>query len=431
MIGVLLFLNSRGDIVLSRAFRDNFNIRQLADTFRLEIIATKRAERCPIIVLDKVCFLHIRFDNMYVVACTNLNVNCIMTFQYMIRLLQIFRNYFEEINEDTLRQHFVVVQQLIDESMDYGYPQMTEVDVLKSFITTGGTRGDSARQKKESQAITVKATGRIPWRGDGISYSDNEVFLDVVEDVNLLMSQSGEVLQREVIGRVLMKCFLSGMPDCRLITNDKMMIDQSTAADGRPVSLDDVTFHACVQLGRFDAERSICFIPPDGEFVLMRYRTSENVNPPFRISATRVKEISKARMEVDFRLKAEFQGKAVASDVVVKVPCPKNTAEVKVRVATGKAKYDPTQKAILWKIKKMTAGQELSFSCEIQLIAATLQSSEHVWSRPPITLQFRINMMAVSGLEVSSLRINEPKLNYNTQRWVRYMSSAGQYQCRL
>ena len=34
----------------------------------------------------------------------------------------------------------------------------------------------------------------------------------------------------------------------------------------------DATFHPCVNLGRFQAERVVSFVPPDGEFELMRYR---------------------------------------------------------------------------------------------------------------------------------------------------------------
>lgn len=36
------------------------------------------------------------------------------------------------------------------------------------------------------------------------------------------------------------------------------------------VELDDCQFHQCVRLGKFDTDRSISFIPPDGEFELMR-----------------------------------------------------------------------------------------------------------------------------------------------------------------
>lgn len=36
------------------------------------------------------------------------------------------------------------------------------------------------------------------------------------------------------------------------------------------IAIDDCTFHQCVRLSKFDLERSISFIPPDGEYELMR-----------------------------------------------------------------------------------------------------------------------------------------------------------------
>lgn len=38
----------------------------------------------------------------------------------------------------------------------------------------------------------MQATGAISWRGPDIKYRKNEVFVDVVEDVNLLLSSSGK-----------------------------------------------------------------------------------------------------------------------------------------------------------------------------------------------------------------------------------------------
>lgn len=47
-------------------------------------------------------------------------------------------------------------------------------------------------QSKEEQAqITSQVTGQIGWRREGIKYRRNELFLDVIEYVNLLMSQQG------------------------------------------------------------------------------------------------------------------------------------------------------------------------------------------------------------------------------------------------
>ena len=39
------------------------------------------------------------------------------------------------------------------------------------------------------------------------------------------------------------------------------------------IDLEDITFHQCVRLGKFDADRTISFVPPDGEFILMKCAT--------------------------------------------------------------------------------------------------------------------------------------------------------------
>jgi AP-1 complex subunit mu len=48
---------------------------------------------------------------------------------------------------------------------------------------------------------------------------------------------------------------------------------------GKSVEMEDVKFHQCVRLSRFENDRTISFIPPDGEFELMSYRLSAQVKP--------------------------------------------------------------------------------------------------------------------------------------------------------
>ena len=36
------------------------------------------------------------------------------------------------------------------------------------------------------------------------------------------------------------------------------------------IAIDDCQFHQCVKLTKFETEHAISFIPPDGEFELMR-----------------------------------------------------------------------------------------------------------------------------------------------------------------
>ena len=115
------------------------------------------------------------------------------------------------------------------------------------------------------------------------------MFIDTLESVNLLISQTGAVLRSEVVGKIVMKAFLTGMPECRFGLNDKLLISNEKKAKGNRrgkgtgVEIDDCSFHRCVRLGQFDQDRTITFIPPDGEFELMKYRVTENINLPFRI----------------------------------------------------------------------------------------------------------------------------------------------------
>lgn len=459
MISALLFMTSRGEVVLSRAFRDGVVIRNVADTFRDDIIATKLVERSPVNMVDRLCYIHFRHENLLLVAVGRPDVNVFLVIQLLLKLMQLLSDYFGRVSEPAIKDNFIVVQELIDETIDFGYPQITESELLKMYVTTtSGVKGDAIRRAKDAQKITINATGNIPWRKDGIVYKDNEVFMDVVEEVNLLMSQSGEVLQRDIVGRVVVRCFLSGMPECFMTINDKALtanaierqqqqlggssssgivnLDATTtdaAADGT-VGLDDVSFHPCVRLGAFDAERAISFVPPDGEFVLMRYRTSGNLVPPLKVLTSRAKEVSKTRMEVDFHLQCDMDPKYFLSHLVVKIPCPANTANAKVRVLVGKAKYDPSQQAIVWKMKRMEGGTTTEFSAEINMIAVTAADADAlktVWGRPPISLSFATEVYSASGLRVEKLKVTESKLLYEPKKWVRYISSAGQYQCRL
>lgn len=77
----------------------------------------------------------------------------------------------------------------ITEILDFGYPQNSDTGVLKTFITQQGIKSAT---KEEQAQITSQVTGQIGWRREGIKYRRNELFLDVLEYVNLLMSPQGE-----------------------------------------------------------------------------------------------------------------------------------------------------------------------------------------------------------------------------------------------
>ncbi|KAI1298886.1 AP-2 complex subunit mu [Mortierella claussenii] len=201
---------------------------------------------------------------------------------------------------------------------------------------------------------------------------------------------------------------------------DEMMRSSNT------VEIDDCQFHQCVKLGKFDSDRTISFIPPDGEFELMRYRTSDNINLPFKVHPV-VTEIGKSKIEYRIVIKANFSSKLNANNVVLKIPTPLNTAGVICSASAGKAKYVPGDNSIVWKITRFQGQSELMLTAEADLTAMTHKKA---WSRPPISMDFQVLMFTSSGLLVRFLKVFE-KSNYQSVKWVRYMTKAGNYQIRF
>lgn len=133
---------------------------------------------------------------------------------------QVLVEYFKELEEESIRDNFVIIYELLDEMMDFGYPQTTESKILQEYIT-------QESHKLEVIRPPVAVTNAVSWRSEGIRYRKNEVFLDVVESVNLLVNASGNVIRSEILGAVKMKCYLSGMPELRLGLNDKVMFENT------------------------------------------------------------------------------------------------------------------------------------------------------------------------------------------------------------
>lgn len=227
----------------------------------------------------------------------------------------------------------------------------------------------------------------------------------------------------------------------------------SQSADKRAVDIDDCTFHRCVRLGKFDSDRTITFVPPDGEFELMRYRVTGNVQLPFRLVPA-VQESGKSKLTVTLKASAEFDAFKFALNVVIKFPVtlsnffcsnfsystglnssracclvqvPPNTAKTTIKVGAGRAKFEPDQKAIVWRIKRWNGGSEFMMQADIDLMQTTKTKS---WSRPPISVDFQVSMFTASGVYVRYLRVYD-KSGYQTLRWVAYNTKAGEYQVRI
>jgi len=81
----------------------------------------------------------------------------------------------------------------------------------------------------------------------------NEIYFDIVEEIDAIIDSNNQMVSSGVYGTMKCKCHLSGTPECVLSFTDVS-------------NLEDVAFHPCVRIARFERDRVLSFVPPDGTF---------------------------------------------------------------------------------------------------------------------------------------------------------------------
>uniref|UniRef100_A0A668A8N0 Adaptor related protein complex 1 subunit mu 3 n=1 Tax=Myripristis murdjan TaxID=586833 RepID=A0A668A8N0_9TELE len=394
-------------VLICRNYMGNMDMNEIDHFMPILMKREEDAEITPLVTHGSSHFLWIKHSNLYLVAMTKKNANAALVYSFLYKIVQVFKEYFKELEEESIRDNFVTVYELMDEVMDFGFPQTTDSKILQEYITQQGHKLEVGAPRPPA---TV--TNAVSWRSEGIKYRKNEVFMDVIESVNLLVSASGSVLRSEIVGCIKLKVVLSGMPELRLGLNDKVLFEITGREKSKTVELEDVKFHQCVRLSRFENDRTISFIPPDGESELMSYRL--NTTPPMLDSLPRpTSHPSQAR--------SQFKSRSTANNVSILVPVPSDADSPKFKTSTGSAKWVPEKNVVQWNIKSFPGGKEYIMRAHFGLPSV---ESDELEAKRPITVNFEIPYFTVSGIQVRYLKIIE-KSGYQALPWVRYITQSG------
>lgn len=451
MVASAVFITDlQGKSIISRDYRGNYPINKAIEVFAKYLTDVDEESRKPIFHVDVngdfesgdevgmagpggQTFVYVVQNNLYMCAVTTRNSNVALILTFLFRLGQVFKDYFGTLEEESIRDNFVIIYELLDETMDHGLPQALDSTILRSFITQGANRMADDSSSKPPVALT----NAVSWRAEGIKHKKNEIFLDVVEKLNLLVAANGTVLHSEINGAVKMKSFLSGMPELKLGLNDKLMFEATgrSQAKGKSVELEDIRFHQCVRLARFDNDRTISFVPPDGEFDLMTYRLNTHVKPLIWVEAV-VEPHKGSRIEYMIKTRSQFKSRSVANNVEIIIPVPPDVDSPSFKSSVGTVTYLPDKDSIVWNIKQFHGGREYLMRAHFGLPSITAsdvdpdkKKGENSW-KAPIRVQFEIPYFTVSGIQVRYLKIIE-KSGYQALPWVRYITANGDYQLRM
>ncbi|XP_060118004.1 stonin-2 isoform X2 [Heteronotia binoei] len=236
----------------------------------------------------------------------------------------------------------------------------------------------------------------------GLNYQEEEITVDVKDEFyGILAKGDNRILQHNVLTRVQVLTFLSGLAECRLGLNDILVKGNEIVSrhDIMPttttkwIKLYDCHFHACVDEEMFTSNRVILFNPLDAcRFELMRFRStfSEKTLPfTLRIAASingaEVELQSWLMMSPGFSSNRDSLTQVPCENVMIRYPVPQewvknfrresvlgekslkakvnkcasfgstsvSGSEPVMRVTLGTAKYEHAFNSIVWRINRL------------------------------------------------------------------------------
>jgi len=434
-------LSPRGDSIIFKEYRNELHKGTAEIFFRnVKFWKGKQQDAPPIFNKDGVNYIWLKKNGLYFVFNTVRNISPCYVMELLIRLTKVLKDYCGVITEESIRTNFILIYELLDEILDFGYIQGTSTELLKAYVFNEPAMVEKPKSSFKIPNINPKTTPStsvnkpITFKDKKGKKQKNEIFVDIHERITITFNNNGYVLNSSIDGTIQMKSYLAGNPDLNLALNEELIIanENSTGNVGHGmVEIDDCNFHECVKLEDFESLRLLSFKPPEGEFVVMNYRITSDFRTPFRIFPF-FELSSPYKMELIVKIRADIPEHNYGGNVIVQFPVPKTTSNVSTTIGVGavgqQADYDTKERKVVWKIKKFPGGTEQTLRTRITLSTAhSLSVRKEVG---PVSMQFEIPMYNPSGLKVRYLRIQENP-NYNPYRWVRYVTRSQSYVCRL
>uniref|UniRef100_A0A1A8KB11 Adaptor-related protein complex 3, mu 1 subunit n=1 Tax=Nothobranchius kuhntae TaxID=321403 RepID=A0A1A8KB11_NOTKU len=417
MIHSLFLINHTGDIFLEKHWKSVIS-RSVCDYFFEAKEKAEDPENVPPVLYTPHHYLvSIYRGKLFFLSVIQTEVSPLFVIEFLHRVADIFQDYFGECSEAVIKDNVVIVYELLEEMLDNGFPLATESNVLKEMIRpptilrsvvntlTGGSNvGDT---------LPAGQLSNIPWRRAGVKYTNNEAYFDVIEEIDAIVDKSGTTVFAEIQGVIEACVRLTGMPDL-------------TLSFMNPRLLDDVSFHPCVRFKRWESERVLSFIPPDGNFRLMSYHVSSQnlVAIPVYVkqNISFLETGACGRLDITIGPK-QTMGKMVEG-LKVTIHMPKTVLSVNLTATQGTHTYDLTAKVLVWDVGKLNPQKLPNLRGSLSMQSGAPKPEDN----PSINMDLKIQQLAISGLKVSRLDLHGEK--YKPFKGVKYLTKAGKFQVR-
>lgn len=443
MLSQFFILSLRGDTLVFRDYREDVS-KDTAEVFCRKINSQGEDETEPIFIIDGVYYIFVKRNGLYFVTTTKRDdLGPTFVVELLNRIASICKDYCGVLNEESIRCNFTLIYEILDEVLDFGYPQILSTEEIKPFIfhdvyvvpdpnagktlPTGSSLFGSEQLTLPSNAsnVPIQATSKKGGR-------KNEVFVDVLERLTILFGPNGNLIRAEIDGCIQVKSYLAGNPEIRIGLNDNLTLDCPRTGSTEAIVLDDYTLHERVDPDVFESTHQLNIDPPDGEFVAMSYRISGQFlrKLPFYLYPYIDEAADGKSIDVSIKVSCELPTSNSASNILIRIPVPRATLSVSNEVTSGSktAEFKSNEKAIFWGIKKMLGGKEHFAKFKINLPSVGPATRQEIG---PISMEFEIPVYVCSGLSIRYLKVFEKNNLYTPLRWIRTITHCDSFIQRL
>lgn len=434
----LQYLNS--EVLLHRSFYDDLPELQIVlNNFDTAYKSQLSSQKTPVFNYNGINYIYLTGQNdIFLLLVTRKNIDVMALILFLCNFRELMTFYLcnkpstpSILDKDVILDNIYFVYEVLDECMDSGIIQMTDYNILKEYIKMIPSvpridndklyDSDSSESDHEiddklknhkpnskdvkkirsthnravkadeviidenhvNSSILRASSLAINWRPKGIFYAKNEIYVDLIENCDFLYDlQNNVILNNEVFGNCIVRCYLSGMPSCTIGFNETRIskIDNEKTDDSkrsgnqlsadldeeeteianhkRQIPFQTIQFHQCVELDSIYNDNLMKFIPPDDKFVLMSYHVEQQKQrrklPLFMIKPTfRINKVTK-KLQILCILSSSFKKRLHGKNLVIKIPINPVLfhvlveTDLKYKTESGKVDFKIDSSELIW-----------------------------------------------------------------------------------
>ena len=192
-ISQLFILSRRGDSIIYRDFRRD--IKKSNDIFFHNVNFIKEEEIAPpLFNIDGINFIYVKTDDLYIVISTLDNASPNYYLEVLDRIIKVIKDHIGILNEETIRKNFVLIYEIIDEMIDFGYPQLSDTEQVKEFVFTEPVV-DLKNLNRFREIFNSNIKSKEGAERSIIDKNNaNEIYVDIIEKITCLFNKNGSII---------------------------------------------------------------------------------------------------------------------------------------------------------------------------------------------------------------------------------------------